>query len=108
MTSSVDHDAMHSATPSAVLGDVSDRTEGNTAVFASSAENDVGNVSDHVESINALITSASNVAEELASKTIVAGDSLAASIDSADTAAPVTESIAQSVAVITSFIFLHF
>ena len=34
MTSSVDHDAMHSATPSAVLGDVSDRTEGNKEVFA--------------------------------------------------------------------------
>ena len=47
--------------------------------------------------------------EELASKTIAAGDSLAGAIDSADTAAPVAESVAQAVAgVVTTFSFLPF
>jgi hypothetical protein len=73
---------------------------------ASGAENVVGDASDHIDSLKTVISSASNVVEELASKTIGAGDSLAASIDSADS--PVNESLAHAVAVVSSLSFLHF
>ena len=61
-----------------------------------------------VENIKSGLTSASNMVEDLASKTI-AGDSLASSIiDSTDAAAPVTETVSDHVvAVVTAFSFLH-
>jgi hypothetical protein len=67
------------------------------------AENVAGDASDHIESIKSVITSASNMVEELARS---AGDSLAPSIDSSHT--PVTESLTQAVAFVTSLSFLHF
>mmetsp|Transcript_1097 Transcript_1097/g.2026 ORF Transcript_1097/g.2026 Transcript_1097/m.2026 type:complete len:721 (-) Transcript_1097:176-2338(-) len=89
-----------------VAGDVADNIK---AVVTSNAENHAGDASDHIENLKTGIASASNVVEELASKTIAAGDSLAGAIDSADTAAPVAESVAQAVAgVVTTFSFLPF
>eukprot|EP00984_Skeletonema_dohrnii_P001257 scaffold392_cov123-Skeletonema_dohrnii-CCMP3373.AAC.3 len=89
-----------------VAGDVADNIK---AVVTSNAENHAGDASDHIENIKTGIASASSVVEELASKTIAAGDSLAGAIDSADTAAPVAESVAQAVAgVVTTFSFLPF
>ena len=89
-----------------VAGDVADNIK---AVVTSNAEKHAGDTSDHIENLKTGIASASNVVEELASKTIAAGDSLAGAIDSADTAAPVAESVAQAVAgVVTTFSFLPF
>jgi len=89
-----------------VAGDVADNIK---AVVTSNAEKHAGDAADHIENLKTGIASASNVVEELASKTIAAGDSLAGAIDSADTAAPVAESVAQAVAgVVTTFSFLPF
>eukprot|EP00577_Skeletonema_sp_RCC1716_P005264 CAMPEP_0113374734 /NCGR_PEP_ID=MMETSP0013_2-20120614/1739_1 /TAXON_ID=2843 ORGANISM="Skeletonema costatum, Strain 1716" /NCGR_SAMPLE_ID=MMETSP0013_2 /ASSEMBLY_ACC=CAM_ASM_000158 /LENGTH=788 /DNA_ID=CAMNT_0000256739 /DNA_START=44 /DNA_END=2410 /DNA_ORIENTATION=+ /assembly_acc=CAM_ASM_000158 len=89
-----------------VAGDVADNIK---AVVTSNAEKHAGDAADHMENLKTGIASASNVVEELASKTIAAGDSLAGAIDSADTAAPVAESVAQAVAgVVTTFSFLPF
>lgn len=78
------------------------------AVVTSSAENHGGEASDHIENLETAVASVSNVVEELASKTIAAGDSLADAVDSAHTAAPVAESIAHAVATVTAFSFLPF
>ncbi len=89
-----------------VAGDVAENIK---AVVTNSAENHGGEASDHsIEHLETTITGVSNAVEELASKTIAAGDSLAGAVDSAHTAAPVAESVAHAVAVVTAFSFLPF
>ena len=89
-----------------VAGDLADRIK---AVVTGSAEYHGGDASDHVESLTSGIASVSKVAEELASKTIAAGEALTGAIDSADAAAPLAESAAQAVAAVTTvFSFLPF
>ena len=89
-----------------VAGDLADNIK---AVVTSNAEMHGGDASDHVESLTSGIASVSNVAEELASKTIAAGDAISGAINSADTAAPLAESAAQAVAAVTTaFSFLPF
>lgn len=85
-----------------------DVAENIKAVVTGSAENHGGEASDHIEHLEATISSVSNVVEELASKTIAAGDSLADAVHSAHTAAPVAESVAHAVATVTAFSFLPF
>eukprot|EP00986_Skeletonema_menzelii_P004949 scaffold1737_cov131-Skeletonema_menzelii.AAC.3 len=89
-----------------VAGDLADSIK---AVVTGSAEYHGGDASDHVESLTSGIASVSKVAEELASKTIAAGEALTGAIDSADAAAPLAESAAQAVAAVTTvFSFLPF
>ena len=89
-----------------VAGDVAENIK---AVVTNSAENHGDGASDHnIEHLETTITGVSNAVEELASKTIAAGDSLAGAVDSAHTAAPVAESVAHAVAVVTAFSFLPF
>lgn len=78
------------------------------AVVTISAENHGGEASDHIEHLETAVASVSNVVEELASKTMAAGDSLADAVDSAHIAAPVAESVAHAVATVTAFSFLPF